>query len=702
MEQVNYFSEFNLSENYFTDINEYIENVSRETSNYSLCYQRKRKSGYYVYNIPCSFDIETTSFYKGKQKQAIMYIWQFCFNGYCVVGRTWESFLYLCKELKRVLELSEHRRLYVYVHNLSFEFQFFRKYFTWENVFAVDERKPIKALTSHGIEFRDSYILSGYSLENTAKHLTTYKIQKKTGDLQYDVIRNSKTELTEKEILYCIYDVLVVVAYIQEQINEYGNITKIPMTNTGRVRNYCRNKCFMDTGYRWLISRLTLETEEYKLLKMAFQGGFTHSNPYHTKVLCEDVTSYDFTSSYPYCIISEKYPMSKGRKFKITSKKQYNLLSEKYLMIHALHMEGITPKVYCDYPLSLSKCYNVSRETISNGRIAYADKLDTVCTNIDLEIYVSFYNIKHISIGTTYIYEKDYLPKQLIECVLDLYGDKTSLKGVQGRETEYLHSKGMLNSIYGMMVTDIVRDETAYINDRWSNIPADNEEQIEKYNKNKNRFLYYPWGVFVTAYARKNLFSGILECQNDYIYSDTDSIKIFNADKHKTYFDNYNLRCIQKMKEVSNKYHIDFNKFKPKTMKGIEKPLGVWDFDGHYKYFKTLGSKRYLVYDGDNLHSTVSGCGKSLCNYLLKQTDDIKECFELFDDGLYIPNDFTDKLTHTYIDDIMEGEIRDIQGHTEHYYQKSGIHLSPCDFDMSIARSFIDFLKGVQFDEKIL
>ncbi|MGC7960564.1 hypothetical protein, partial [Salmonella enterica] len=81
---------------------------------------------------------------------------------------------------------------------LGYEFQFMRKYFDWleDGLFAVDERKPIKALCTYGIEFRDSYILSGFSLENTAKNLTTHKVKKMVGDLDYSLIRTHLTPLT--------------------------------------------------------------------------------------------------------------------------------------------------------------------------------------------------------------------------------------------------------------------------------------------------------------------------------------------------------------------------------------------------------------------------------------------------------------------------------------------------------------------------
>ena len=116
----------------------------------------------------------------------------------------------------------------------------------------------------------------------------------------------------------------------------------------------------------------------------------------------------------------------------------------------------------------------------------------------------------------------NYLPKAILNSIIDLYNKKTTLKGVEGKETEYLISKGMLNSVYGMCVTAIVRDEHLYNNETWETEKGNAIDQIQQYNTSKKRFLYYPWGIYVTAYARYNLWKGIFHFQHDYIFSVVD------------------------------------------------------------------------------------------------------------------------------------------------------------------------------------
>ena len=662
-------------------------------------------------NIGSAFDIETTSMIINNEKFAFSYVWQFGIGiNNVYYGRTWaelEDFLYTIKDC---LKLCESKRLVIYVHNLGYEFQFMRKHFNWVNIFAVDERKPVKAICDLGIEFRDSYILSGYSLANTAKNLTKHKINKLVGDLDYKLIRHTETPLSETELKYCENDILVILAYIDEQIEQYSDITKIPLTNTGRVRNYVRNNCYYDNTnhkksnkgkynrYRKIMLDLTLDKNSYTQLKTAFMGGFTHSNPKLTNCTLKNVGSIDLTSSYPSVMCAEYYPMSRPKLMTPQSYDELKELMNNYCIVLDVKYIGINNTLGYESYISESKCRNMVNPIINNGRIWSADSLEITLTDVDITIIERVYGWDDIYLKNVRCFRKAYLPKAIIESILNLYQDKTTLKGVEGKEVEYLLSKGMLNSIYGMCVTDIVKDNSIYNDDgEWCLEGVNIDDEIDKYNNSKNRFLYYAWGIWVTAYARRNLWTGILAVGEDYVYSDTDSIKALNYESHINYVNGYNNMVINKLENMCDELGFNKDLLKPKTVKGEVKPLGVWEFEGNYDMFKTLGAKRYLVKEGEKYTLTVAGLSKANgMNHIIKESNNKSDkIFNMFNDDLYIPSDKTGKMTHTYIDNEISHNVTDYKGNSINVLSLSSIHLGDCDFTLSISKQYINFLSNL-------
>lgn len=654
------------------------------------------------------FDIEASSFYEGEEKRCTMYAWVFGINGRCTRGRTWDEFLELINKIVDKYDLSDKKRMIVYVHNLSYEFQWFKKYFKWSKVFALDNRKPIYAVTTCGIEFRCSYLLSGYSLAVLGENLAKYKVQKKVGDLDYRLIRHSKTPLTEKEWGYILNDGLVVMSHIQEEIERLGNIAKLPLTKTGYVRKLCREKCLQGGDgkeYVKLIRKLTMTPFDYKQLKRTYSGGFTHANINYVNKVVHNVHSFDFSSSYPAVMLSEKYPMSKAMHVKITSEEQLEKYLKTFCCMFDCKFHNIRSVVSFENYLSLSRCKGAVNPIVNNGRVVEADELIASVTEQDFFIIAQMYEWDYIEIVNFKYYYKGYLPKDFILTILQLYKDKTELKGVERKIVEYMVSKGMINSCYGMCVTDPCRDENTY-EENWTVTKADIDEMIEAYNKNRQRFLYYPWGVWVTAYARYNLFTGILEFKDDYIYSDTDSIKVINVEKHKEYIEKYNKNIAKKIKACLGHYGIDETMAHPKTIKGIEKPLGVWDYEGRYDRFKTLGAKRYMVESNGKLSITIAGvvkkAGLEYLKHIYGSNDNI---FEAFQEDLTFPAEYdsdgepkngSGKLLHTYIDSSMEGTVIDYLGNSCEYYEGSGIHLENTEYTLSLEADFKQLLLGIK------
>lgn len=685
-----------------------------------LCYDYKHRV--YYYNIPCAFDIETSSFIYNGNECACMYVWQFGFGNNIIFGRTWKEYEKLCDFLEQKLILQKNKRyLIVYVHNLSYEFQFIRKLFNWTSVFANDdEHKIIYAKSSQGIEYRCSYLLSGFNLDTLANNLTSHKIKKLIGNLDYKLLRHSDTILSQSEVDYCINDIEILIDYITELIESEGDIYKIPLTKTGYVRRYCRSVCLNKNNYKKYheyMLQLTLNVKLYKLCQLAFMGGFTHANATYSGLIMNDVTSLDISSSYPTVMICEEFPADSGREYIPTDHDDFINKCKIYCCLIDITLYNIDELFCYEHAISLSKCieieYNNKPDYLDNGRVVSAKKIRIVCTNIDIDIYFKCYSIRDYNVNNMIIFNKSYLPKSFISCILKLYNDKTLLKGNKEYINEYQKSKGMLNATYGMTVTNPLRDEYLYnnVDGEFDVIQLNSDYMINKkldeYNKSRNRFLYYVWGVFITAYARKNLWSAIFECEEDYIYSDTDSVKLINYNKHKQWFDEYNINITLKTEKCLKYYDMDVELLRPKN-----KQIGIFELECEpgteisYKYFKTLGAKRYMTYKYSNIETdvknllslTISGVNKyKALPYLLKKfNNNVLDIFRYFNfERFKIPGAYTGKNIHKYIDHEIEGTVYDYKGVKGSFHEMSSIYMCESDYEISNNDDYMDFIEYV-------
>lgn len=694
---------------------ENIDNFIKAIGNITKIGRKKKKGKNYVlyYDVPCMFDTETTSFYDkvNDRKVAWVYAWMFGINGHTIIGRDINDFVTLLNEISKHFGLDEYNRLVCYIHNMSFDFAFIKKMFKFEEIFVMDLNKPLYALTEYGLEFRCSYLLSGKSLADIGKNLNKYHISKMVGDLDYDLCRTKETVLTKKEIGYCIHDVRVGMAFIQEKLENGEHIATIPYTKTGYVRGYVRKKCYSKkyySSFNKYIGKLTITDEEYDICKRAFMGGFTHANAYWVnETISGEIGSFDFTSSYPAVMLSEKFPAGKGKKVTIKNKEEFFYYIKNKCCIFDIVFKYLKLKSNVpDAPISESKIWDCDKSgmIVDNGRIRYCKFCKMSVTNVDFIVFSKYYDFE-FKVVDMWVYNRDYLPKPIIECVLDFYKAKTELKGLEDDESkkEYALKKEMLNSLYGMIVMDIVRLVYNFDNEtgEFTALEGDKEEQINHYNEGRNRTTYYPQGLFITAYARRNLFLGIYEFGNDYIYSDTDSIKAINYKDHLSWIDKYNENITKKIESCLVYRGFPRDAARPKNIKGKEKQLGVWDFensDNLYTKFKTLGAKRYIVeqLNEDNekdIFCTVAGISKKSIKKYLKNTGDP---FGNFKNGLSIDPEDTGKNTHYYFTDSWENDVIDYTGKKHHVKTDCGIYLENAPWKLSLSEDYSKLLNEIE------
>lgn len=675
----------------------------------------------YTAEIIMTYDIETSSFFdEFGNKVVTTYSHVLNINGMCFFCRTWAELILMFEHLKKILNLSHTRRLPVYVHNLSYEFQFMKGHLNFSKVFHNGgPRKIAYALISDfGIMLRCSYMLAGASLAVVAKNLNFHSIKKMEGDLDYSLVRSSDTPLTEEELGYILNDVLIIQYYLQELLDSgWDYLQKLPMTSTGFVRMYTRNKTIRvpkdaprdmkkeAERYRDLMRNLTLTSEEYLALKAAFAGGYTHANATYVRKTLKDILAKDFASSYPARMIAYQYPMGAGEPYECTSKEDFFEQLENYCCLFEINFIGLDTIANESY-WSASKTTGGKGITANNGRVVSAVELKAWMTDVDLECMMMSYEIDDFQIGRMWRYQRGYLPTPLIEAVLKLYYDKTAYKGLAEHVVNYNMSKAMLNSLYGMCVQDIVQPEIDWNpQDRQSyeSPYTDIDEKIRQYNESKNRFLFYPWGVWITAYARFDLFQDIVALGDDYVYADTDSIYYKAGPRAEAVFAESNQRIIALLQDACDHHGFDIRRVAPKDPSGKERMIGIWSHDGSYTRFKTLGAKRYMVekevtdketgVTSLKIDITVSGVNKKTAvPYILEHHEDP---FKAFDHELHIPEGYCGKSTHTFLPGKSMGESTDYLGNTFHYEQMYGIHLEETYYSMTIGNEFQEYLEAL-------
>lgn len=534
-----------------------------------------------------------------------MYMWSFQLEGYTLIGRSWDQFLLLLDELS--LHMKEKEYLIIWVHNLSFEFNFLKSLFTFgeKDVFALDNRKVVKMSVLEHIEFRCSYILTNNSLSQLCKNMRVKHYKQDGARFDYSKIRTPGMALKSYELRYSEYDVrgLVEALKIYFKVSGNCNFYNINLTNTGFVRNDI--KLALKAGMRYSYMRwIQPDLPMLEALHWAFRGGDTHNNRYYAGRIVGPEGSFDRESAYPAEMLSKKFPHHMTRcgpievsdaLYKITKNKMAALL---VIRVWDLRLRDIySPNPY----ISLSKCKNVRNATLDNGRIIRADYLEMAITDIDLRILWNEYKFKFTIIDSWFgVY------KPLPECLKDVlrkYGKaKTELKGVEGEELNYQVAKGRFNSIYGCCVMYPIKPLLLYKGGEFIEDTSKTDEELLRAYSSKG-FLPYQWGVWVTAWARYELRRGQYIVGNDnLLYCDTDSVKFIEEPEHYPDFRSYNEEWKNRMIEADSVFY---------DKDGKAHYLGQYEKEKSHDKFISLGAKKYAVQDGNKVGLTLAGVKKA-------------------------------------------------------------------------------------------
>lgn len=692
---------------------------------YKMFGRGKWKKKIWYKALPITFDTESTSFRNADgQKRACLYIWQADVYGDVYFGRKTEEIPLFLDMIRDAYNLNEDHKTIVYVHNLAWDAQFILPHLFITRMFATDERKPLTFESDNCFEWRCSLRLSGKKLATLAEDWKDElpELQKQSG-YDYNAMRHYKTKLTDLEMKYAEYDVLVLYKYILTQIEEFDTICNIPLTNTGRARRYAFNHCQKDKAFMSLFKKCTpRDPELYRMLNEAYMGGVTHANRYYAGIPLENVVSKDLSSSYPSQMVKRKYPLTPFKRTEINDIDKYlEAFPDRAIVMTARLTNFEATTLHSVW--SASKCISINNFKADNGRVIRADEIVVRMTEVDYANLRMFYKFD-IEVLDAYTAYKKYLPSCFVDVVLDLYEKKTALKGIKEKEREYKLGKALLNSLYGMCVTALLHDSIDYTfdvagcDDMWTITKLDRnndevvQEALDAFAEDPKSFLLYQTGVWISAYARNDLLTMIKaivdKAQNvnedglpidDVVYYDTDSIKMLHGERYQDIFDEFNAKNC-KMHEDAMKHHGWDNRYAIPDIKGRVHTLGVYEDDGCYSDFKTLGAKRYIDIEDGEFAVTICGVNKTKCaEYMLSHCgDDTDALFEMFEDGMFIPSEYSGKTTCFYGDFEFVDSLTDLNGDMETVHELAFVHLEPTDFELNMMGDFKQLLRSTRGD----
>lgn len=590
-------------------------------------------------------------------------------------GQTPDSMMVCITNIRKYIQGDN---IIIFFHNYPYDYMFLRKFLfkyfgTPTKQLNIKSHYPLFMNFDNGIQIRDSLILAQRSLEKWAKDMQV-EHQKACGKWDYDKIRTQHDILNSDELEYIEHDTLAGVECIDKTMTALNKkLWSLPYTATGIPREEVRKRGKAN-GAKDLFNRISISHEQYKKLCCIFHGGYTHANRYFIdRKVTGKVSCYDFVSSYPFVLLSEKYPLEKFHDMK--NCKLIDIVQSAgdtaFMFKLILYKPRLKDKFIPMPALQLSKCVKSVNAIIDNGRILEADYIEIYLNEIDACVINNQYT-KDGDICTEVEYaHKSYLPRWFTDYIFESFTAKCTLKG--GDPVLYALAKAKLNSLYGLCVQKSIKEmiEENYLTGDFSiDDTQDEEELYNKYLYNRGNILLFSWGCWCTSYAFRNLFK-LGDCVKNtgkikrWIYSDTDSC----------YSDSWDIEKVQAYNEQA-KQKLIANGYGGVTVNGKEFWLGVAehkDGEDDYSEFKTVGAKRYVgrCMEDNELHLTVAGVPKKAGAKCLN--DDIDN----FKEGFIFDGNITGKLTHTYyyVDSIYTDDNGNVTG--------DSIDLTPCHYLLS-------------------
>lgn len=599
-----------------------------------------------------------------------IYQWACKIKKIYIYGRRPSELIDLLIRLAEHYNLSAEKKIIIYFHNSSYDLQYLKHYLK-----QYDPECNFLAIDAHSIVICDclgfrilcSYKLTNLSLAQLCKNYAqTY--DKAVGEIDYNIVRYQDQELTDNDWFYMFSDVAAQYDGIRGYLNAMGYkyAFQAPFTSTGFVRTACRKAARQEETWREEFQKSALDLEQYNLCRWAFMGGVCIASFLYAgeTIRTDKLRHKDFTSSYPARQILDYMPVGAPSWYgDVEDREELDELLNNYCCVFELTLYDVHIKPGVTAPcIPSSKCIGMKNPVRVNGKIVHATQLTIAVTEIDFKWIKKQYDAKGgFKVHNMLIFERGEMPDWFKKEVMQYFTNKCTLK-----DTDlllYSKSKALLNCIYGMTATAILRDEyeldadCIFVPKQYEDAEADKVKRLKKYYRSYNSFMPYQFALYTTAFARDALYT-MIECvgYENFLYCDTDSAFYIETPENKIRMEEYRQYCVDRAKKAGG---FVGNKF-----------LGEPTDEPPIRAFRALHSKCYAMeeYDKESgeykLQVVIAGIPKKSIKWIDGKPVEKTSAEELGDiDNLFDGFTFKHNGGTRCVYNEQFPEIKDINGH---------------------------------------
>ena len=481
----------------------------------------------------------------------------------------------------------------IYFHNLGFDGCFIIDFALRNGMQAVEKltnesrNKQFSCLRNKGklyqieflfsnakVKFWDSYKKLPMSIKAMPKAFN-FDMEIEKGEIDYNLYRSPQHVLTNEEKKYLENDVLIDCKATSAAHGLGVNVNKMTLGSNAyadwqnrfveRFGENVFNKCFME-----------YTPTEWQLAHEAYRGGICTVNPkIKGKLLLKGGRVYDVNSMYPSVMLNCALPFGRGKQFDGKPEENNKLWIASFKAEFKLKKNAIAvfrPKHYIHK-------WRQGEYMENSGEV-----IQVVLTSVDFETFQKHYDIDIKEWQGGFYYNSCV---GMFEDYINYWGDLKVKAVEENNKSLKTVAKLMLNNLYGKFGQDVPEThELPELNEdgvvTWGTVLADipqdirvdpftgETENLGIFNNNK----YCPMAAFITSYARAILCDAIRKAGKRFLYCDTDSIHVLNAEKE-----------------------IDGLEVHPSK-------LGAWDLESIFfgaRYWRPKAYQEYIYYHGTEL-----------------------------------------------------------------------------------------------------